>query len=139
MKRIAILLISALAVLAVFACSKEKQNERMHEMVRNKEHDPLLFGWWNSLNKEDHFIIYETDPFKKKFALIENGILTEYNNGWYWYTEDNIIYSFREATIKTGIFDSKTPYRISEDGQYLLTKGSDGSFEPSYKRVDKPE
>ncbi len=63
MKRILPLII-ALVVPVWVACSPDKLNREMHELVNSKEHDPMLFGWWQSQNNDDQLLFFDEVDYK---------------------------------------------------------------------------
>lgn len=137
MKKIA--LIFLLCIPFFNACSKIEENKDMHEFIRNQEHDPMLFGWWQLIQDEQEFLFFDNDPFKLINALInQEGILTESHNGRFWYTNNRILYVVKEATAKTGIIQSKVEYKLSASSDSIMMKDADGVFFPSYRRVEKP-
>ena len=107
-----------LSLLLLCSCSPDSKNREMIEFVRSQEHDPRLVGWWESIPDAEELFYYD---------------------GTYWYTKDDVLYFMKKATVLTGVITANVDYRISDDNNYLLMKGTDGAFEPSRRRIDVPE
>ncbi len=136
-----LLIVLLVVVPLVTACSKDAANREMLAMVNSKEHDPRLFGWWKSLEDETQHIYYfyfDATTFRwHYFRPNENGGVEEYSGGWYWYTEGGVLYSFKEATWKTGIMSYSEEYLLSDDGNTLtLIAGQESTA--YYTKVDHP-
>ncbi len=129
-----------LSLLLLCSCSSDSKNREMIEFVRSQEHDPRLVGWWESIPDAEELFYYDGNTFEKLSFIIESdGTLVEYGPGTYWYTKDDVLYFMKKATVLTGVITANVDYRISDDNNYLLMKGTDGAFEPSRRRIDVPE
>ena len=110
-------------------------NENLRETVMSKPHDERLFGWWASVNDEDHFICFDDEEFKYIDAYygIDGTLIS--NDSEYWYTEDNILHLCHKATPLTRVFYSWVEYTLSEDLQTLYEIDDKGNQRPSMIRA----
>ncbi len=120
------------------SCSADKLNIEMHEIINSKEHDPLLIGWWKFNNSDNEYLLFDDVNYELIIGEKDDkGNLVEYHNSKYWYTEDGILYTFKEATILTGIISSQEPYKLSEDNNTVLTPDYKGIYTTYLIRVNK--
>ncbi len=107
-------------------------------MVRSKEHDERLFGWWQFCNDENEYIYYDDIEYKEFYGIRnEDGTIEKEANSYtYWYTENGVLYTLMDATPLTGIIDAYMEYKISEDGNTFLTRYNErDEFTPAKIRV----
>ena len=135
-----LLIVLLVVVPLVTACSKDAANREMLAMVNSKEHDPRLFGWWERLRDESvYYIYFDTITFKRQlYYVTESGALKEYNSGWYWYTENGVLYLNRVATWKVGNIPISEKYLLSDDGNTLTLIEVDLETAPQFKKIEHP-
>ena len=121
----------------IFLSCTDKINTQLREKVESSDHDARLYGWWQQINNESHYIYFDSIDFKMSYGKRnEAGELEKEAKSFkFWYTEnDSIMHTVREATLLTGKSDFSFEYRISEDGNTFLTESS-GTFIPSMTRA----
>ena len=108
----------------------------MHDYIKSKEHDEALYGWWQSSNDSNQYLLFEDKDFKLVDGIItEDGVFSSKHSGYYWYTECERLYIIRDATWKVGSTETFTEYKISEDNLSILMMDSDGEYFIAYTKV----
>ena len=129
-------LISVLAIILTSSCSRDIINQEMHDYVKTKEHDESLYGWWQSSDDPNQYLLFEDKDFKLVDGIIsEDGIFTSKHSGHYWYTECERLYIIRDGTWKVGSTESFTEYKISDDNLSILMMDSNGQYFIAYTKV----
>lgn len=129
-------LLSILAFILTSSCSRDLINQEMHDYIKTKEHDEALYGWWQSCNDSNQYLLFEDKEFKLLYGRItEDGVLTSKHSGHYWYTECERLYIIKDATWKVGSTESFTEYKISEDNLSILMMDSNGEYFIAYTKV----
>lgn len=129
-------LISILALILTSSCSRDLINQEMHDYIKSKEHDEALYGWWQSSNDSNQYLLFEDKDFKLVDGIItEDGVFSSKHSGYYWYTECERLYIIRDATWKVGSTETFTEYKISEDNLSILMMDSDGEYFIAYTKA----
>jgi len=134
-----------LVALLLSSCTGKKQNTYLAEFLKTHEHDPALIGWWESVKDPDEMLFFDDTDFRQIKARPNSSDNTaddsddstdlyEYHWGWFWYTENGVLYSVKQASRTTEIYEVGVEYKVSEDGEFLLEKDHTGSFITTWKR-----
>ena len=119
------------------ACSYKEQISDMKVYLSRQEHDPALAGWWTSTRDDNDFLFFNDEDFTQvKAHYGADGSLLITHNEWFWYTADGVLYSVKEASRTADMFEIGIEYRISEDGEILLERDTQGNFKENWRRSD---
>ena len=59
-------LISVLAIILTSSCSRDIINQEMHDYIKTKEHDESLYGWWQSCDDPNQYLLFEDKDFNEE-------------------------------------------------------------------------